>query len=146
GSVIDTGSRKVVYRETAPGVYEGIEVWLGTRCDLYYPVLSGLSAGERVVTTGSFLIDAETRLNPAAGSIYVAGSGGSKGNPSAVTARPSMGADEDAEVRAALAKLSPADRRLAEEQGYCPVLGTRLGGMGTPVKILLQGKPVFLCC
>jgi Cu(I)/Ag(I) efflux system membrane fusion protein len=146
GAVIDTGSRKVVYREAAPGVYEGVEVQLGPRTDLYYPVVRGLAAGERVVAAGSFLIDAETRLNPAAGSIYFGGSGGSKGGPPAATARPSMAGDEDAEVRAALAKLPPEDRRQAEGQGYCPVLGTRLGGMGTPVKVALQGRAVFLCC
>jgi Cu(I)/Ag(I) efflux system membrane fusion protein len=146
GSVIDTGSRKVVYRESAPGVYEGVEVQLGPRSDLYYPVVRGLAAGERVVAAGSFLIDAETRLNPAAGSIYFGGSGGSKSGPSTATARPSMAGDEDAEVRAALAKLSSEDRRQAEGQGYCPVLGTRLGAMGTPVKVALQGRAVFLCC
>jgi hypothetical protein len=57
-----------------------------------------------------------------------------------------MAGDEDAEVKAALAKLAPEDRRLAEGQGYCPVLGTRLGAMGTPVKVALQGRAVFLCC
>jgi multidrug efflux pump subunit AcrA (membrane-fusion protein) len=145
GAVIDTGSRKVVYREASAGVFEGVEVQLGPRTDAYYPVVRGLAVGDRVVTAGSFLIDAETRLNPAAGSIYVAGSGGSKSS-SAVTARPSQVEDEDAEVKAALAKLSPADRKQAEEQGYCPVLGGRLGGMGTPVRLVLRGRPVFLCC
>ena len=44
----------------------------------FYPVLHGLNAGDRVVTSGSFLVDAETRLNPAAGSIYFGNSSGSK--------------------------------------------------------------------
>lgn len=145
GSVIDTGSRKVVYREASPGVYEGVEVWLGPRSDAYYPVVRGLAQGDRVVTTGSFLIDAETRLNPAAGSIYIGGSSGSKSGGS-VTARPSGGSDEDAEITASLAKLSAADRKAAQEQRLCPVLGTRLGSMGTPVKVTLEGRLVFLCC
>jgi Cu(I)/Ag(I) efflux system membrane fusion protein len=144
-AVIDTGSRKVVYREASPGVYEGVEVQLGPRSDQYYPVLRGLDPGERVVAAGSFLIDAETRLNPAAGSIYFGGSG-SQSPSAAVTTRPSMTSDEDSEVRAALAKLSPEDRRRAENQEYCPVLGTRLGGMGTPVKLTLRGQAVFICC
>ena len=57
----------------------------------YYPVVKGLKAGDRVVTNGSFLIDAETRLNPAAGSVYVGGSGG-KGGP-APAVRPSTPAE-----------------------------------------------------
>lgn len=53
----------------------------------------------------------------------------------------------DAEINANLSKLSPEDRRLAEAQGYCPVLtDNRLGVMGPPVKIMVGDKPVFLCC
>lgn len=66
-AVIDTGSRKVVYVEQAEGVYEGRLVTLGPRAGIYYPIMTGLQAGDKVVAHGSFLIDAETRLNPAAG-------------------------------------------------------------------------------
>jgi len=78
-AVIDTGALKLVYREMAPGEFEGVQVDLGPRMVgadgvAYYPVLRGLQTGDRVVTAGSFLLDAETRLNPAAGSIYFGGS------------------------------------------------------------------------
>lgn len=50
-------------------------------------------------------------------------------------------------VSAELAKLSPADRASAESQKYCAIAeGSLLGGMGAPVKLVLDGKPVFLCC
>jgi len=65
-AVIDTGAKKVVYVETEPGVYEGREVVLGPISGDRYPVLDGLSPGETVATQGSFLIDAENRLNPKA--------------------------------------------------------------------------------
>ena len=42
-------------------------------CGDYYPVVRGLKAGDKLVTEGSFNIDAETRLSPAAGSIYFGG-------------------------------------------------------------------------
>jgi RND family efflux transporter MFP subunit len=154
-AVIDTGKLKIVYREAAPTVFEGVEVQLGPRMALpgsslaYYPVLKGLQAGDSVVTNGSFLIDAETRLNAAAGSIYFGGSGGKSGS-SGVTVRPSTPLSEEAEEQKALAelaKLGPADRALAIAQKFCPVLPTsRLGSMGAPVKVFLDGKPVFLCC
>jgi uncharacterized protein (TIGR03000 family) len=52
-----------------------------------------------------------------------------------------------ATVEANLAKLSPEDRKLAEAQKYCAVQkGVRLGAMGVPVKIMIDGAPVFLCC
>jgi hypothetical protein len=53
----------------------------------------------------------------------------------------------EAKVQAALAKLPAEDRKLAEEQKFCAVLNdNRLGSMGTPVKVLVKGEPVFLCC
>ena len=81
-AVIDTGRQQIVYREMLPGEYEGVLVELGPRLSdadgkSFFPVLSGLDAGDVIVSTGSFLIDAETRLNPAAGSIY-SGGGSSK--------------------------------------------------------------------
>jgi Cu(I)/Ag(I) efflux system membrane fusion protein len=63
-AVIDTGTRKVVYVESAPGVFEGREVVLGPRVGDRYPVLDGLASGERVAAAGAFLIDAESRINP----------------------------------------------------------------------------------
>lgn len=153
GSVIDTGSQKIVYKEASPGVYEGVEVALGPAMSnpdgaVFYPVLRGLAQGESVVTSGSFLIDAETRLNPAAGSIYFGGSSGSQANrTSTMTVRPSTPEDPDAKITAALAQLSDADRKLVETQQFCPVLpDNRLGSMGTPVKVMLDGQPVFVCC
>jgi membrane fusion protein, copper/silver efflux system len=64
-AVIDTGGKKIVYVEAEPGVFEGREVVLGSRIGDRFPVLEGLSPGEKVAAKGAFLIDAESRLNPA---------------------------------------------------------------------------------
>lgn len=152
-AVIDTGSDRIVYREASPGVFEGVRVTLAPSMTgpgglNYYPLLSGLESGERVVTNGSFLVDAETRLNAAAGSIYFGGSSGSHERPSNVTtARPSTPEDPLAKVQAGLAKLSSDDRVLAEAQQFCPILPeSRLGSMGTPVKLIVDGEAFFVCC
>lgn len=152
-SIIDTGSQKVVYREATQGVFEGVEVKVGPRMVgpegvMFYPVLDGLKKGERVVTSGSFLVDAETRLNPAAGSIYFGGSGGSQSRASTTaTVRPSTPENRDAKIDAALTALSPEDRALAEAQRFCPVLPkNRLGVMGPPIKLSIEGQTVFICC
>jgi hypothetical protein len=148
-AVIDTGSRKIVYREAEPDVYDGVEVDLGPRCGAFYPVVQGLRAGDKVATAGSFLIDAETRLTGGVASTYFGASGGpQRGDRHSATAaaRASMTRDEEEKVRAVLAKLGPEDRQLVEAQGHCPILGTRLGAMGMPVKIMVQGQPVFTCC
>jgi len=133
------------------GIYEGVNVKLGPRMDgpedvPFYPVLEGLAAGQRVVTSGSFLVDAETRLNPAAGSIYF-GSNGSKGDSSAPASRPSVTDDREAKIRGNLAKLSAQDQALAAKQVFCAVLEeSRLGTMGVPIKLDIEGTAVFLCC
>jgi Cu(I)/Ag(I) efflux system membrane fusion protein len=65
-AVIDTGTRKIVYIESEPGVFDGREVILGPRIGDRFPVLEGLAPGERVAADGAFLIDAESRINPGA--------------------------------------------------------------------------------
>jgi Cu(I)/Ag(I) efflux system membrane fusion protein len=65
-AVIDTGRRKIVYVESEPGIFEGRELVLGPRVGDRFPVLDGLAPGEKVAVTGAFLIDAESRINPAA--------------------------------------------------------------------------------
>jgi Cu(I)/Ag(I) efflux system membrane fusion protein len=63
-AVINTGTRKIVYVEAEPGVFEGREVVLGARTGNQFPVLEGLAVGESVAAAGAFLIDAESRINP----------------------------------------------------------------------------------
>ena len=56
-------------------------------------------------------------------------------------------AEQDAEVEANLAKLSPEDRKLAEAQKFCVVESdTRLGAVGVPLKVTVKDEPVFVCC
>jgi hypothetical protein len=55
--------------------------------------------------------------------------------------------DEAREIREALDKLAPEDRKLAAAQRFCAVeTENRLGTMGTPYKLMVKGEPVFLCC
>jgi len=55
--------------------------------------------------------------------------------------------DREAKIKANLAKLSPEDRQAAEDQKYCAVQeDNRLGSMGAPIKVMINDKPVFLCC
>jgi membrane fusion protein, copper/silver efflux system len=151
-SVIDTGDQKIVYRQRLPGEFEGVRVTLGPKMmdpsgAPFFPVLDGLSAGDQIVTSGSFLVDAETRLNPAAGSIYFGGSSGAKGSTASTAVRSTTPEDPEAKIKATLARLSPEDRKLAEQQRTCPILkDSRLGSMGTPIKLALAGESVFLCC
>jgi hypothetical protein len=66
----------------------------------------------------------------------------------ATTTGATAAADEEAEIKANLAKLSPEDRALAEKQKFCVEQpDERLGGsMGVPIKLMIKGEPVFICC
>ncbi len=56
-------------------------------------------------------------------------------------------AGEDAKIEAAINELDEADRELAMAQKFCAVAATgRLGSMGKPFKVMVDGKPIFLCC
>ena len=150
-AVIDTGKQKIVYRQSKPDEFEGVLVELGPPLAApdgrpFYPVLKGLAQGEQVVTAGSFLVDAETRLNPAAGSIYFGGGGGSSSSTAAVV-RPSTPNAVTETIAAALAELSAEERAQASRQRFCPVLPeNELGSMGKPVKITTGGESFFVCC
>jgi hypothetical protein len=132
-AVLDTGTRKVVYVERMPGVFDGVEVALGPRCGAEYPVLRGLEAGQRVVVSGAFLVDAENRLNPSLAAAYF----GAGSREAAPVTSPSSTLDDG---------LDPADRKRVAAQRICPVTGKRLGSMGTPVRLEVAGRVVFVCC
>src|SRR5207253_703849 len=64
-AVIDSGTGQVVLIERGGGKFEPREVKLGARADGLYEVRQGLAAGERVVVSANFLIDAESNLRAA---------------------------------------------------------------------------------
>ena len=64
-AVLPTGVRNVVFVDHGEGRMEVRTVELGTRVGDRYEVLAGLEEGERIVTSGNFLIDAESRLQAA---------------------------------------------------------------------------------
>jgi uncharacterized protein (TIGR02231 family) len=86
-------------------------------------------------------------------SVGVFGSSAASANPppalsSESTSRaPAIAPAEQTRIKAAMAKLSPEDRKLAEAQVFCAVdQDSPLGSMGPILKVTLKGQPVFLCC
>jgi len=64
-SVIDTGDRQVVLVAQEGGRYGAHEVKVGRRSSGYVEILQGLADGDRIVTNGNFLIDAESNFQSA---------------------------------------------------------------------------------
>lgn len=61
-ALIDTGVRKVVYRDYGNGEYEAVNVQTGFVGDNYVEIKDGLKVGDLVVTNGNFMLDSESQL------------------------------------------------------------------------------------
>jgi Cu(I)/Ag(I) efflux system membrane fusion protein/cobalt-zinc-cadmium efflux system membrane fusion protein len=61
-AIIDTGARTYALLALPDGYFDPRDVRVGPQRGDYYPVVSGLSEGDRVVTSAQFLIDSETNL------------------------------------------------------------------------------------
>jgi uncharacterized protein (TIGR02231 family) len=63
------------------------------------------------------------------------------------SAMPPLSSADEAKIKANMAKLSPEDRKLAEAQVFCAIdQESPLGSMGPILKVMANGKPVFVCC
>ena len=90
-AVIDTGLRKIVFVDRGESGYEQVEVEVGPEAwgttddsetkRRYYPIVSGLTPGDMVVTHGNFLIDSQTQLTGAASGAYGGALGGEESKP-----------------------------------------------------------------
>jgi Cu(I)/Ag(I) efflux system membrane fusion protein len=75
-AVLNSGDHKTVFIDRGNGYLEPRQVKTGEREADRIQILSGLSGGERVVTSGNFLVDSESQMKAAA-----SGMGGMAGMP-----------------------------------------------------------------
>jgi RND family efflux transporter MFP subunit len=68
-AVLDSGAEQIVFVAREGGYFEPRKVRLGAKVYDQYIVLNGLKAGERIVTSGNFLIDSESQLKSAMGAM-----------------------------------------------------------------------------
>jgi membrane fusion protein, copper/silver efflux system len=61
-AVLDSGIEQMVFVAFGDGYFEPRKIQLGAQVDKRYIVLSGLKHGEKIVTSGNFLIDSESKL------------------------------------------------------------------------------------
>ncbi|MBD3672138.1 MAG: efflux RND transporter periplasmic adaptor subunit [Planctomycetaceae bacterium] len=135
-AVLMAADHCVVYVETEPGRFEIRRIETGSVCEDDVIVTKGLSVGELVATKGNFLLDSQMQL---------------VGNPSLIDPTRAAAPREPypgftPEMLAEIDQLSAVDQKLALDQVICPVTDFKLGSMGVPPKVMVDGKPVFLCC
>ncbi len=76
-AIVRSGSREQVFVVRAPGKFEPREVSLGVAANGLTQILSGVHAGDEVVTSSQFLIDSESKLREATAKMMAAMSGNS---------------------------------------------------------------------
>jgi membrane fusion protein, copper/silver efflux system len=69
-AILDSGLRKTVFVDRGNGFFEPRQVETGWRHGNRVEVTKGLEEGERIVISGNFLIDSESRLQAAGQGIY----------------------------------------------------------------------------
>jgi Cu(I)/Ag(I) efflux system membrane fusion protein len=75
-AVLNSGTRTLVFVVRGEGLFEPRAVKLGPKIGSYYEVHQGVTEGERVVTSGNFLIDSESKLMAATNMMGALGMGG----------------------------------------------------------------------
>ena len=65
-AIVDTGLRKTLFVDRGNGFFEPRQVETGWRIGDQVEVTKGLMPGERIVISGTFLIDSESRMKAAA--------------------------------------------------------------------------------
>ncbi len=69
-AVLDSGLKKTVFVDRGEGLFEPRQVEIGWRFGDRVEIVRGLEPGERIVISGNFLIDSESKLELAAAGMY----------------------------------------------------------------------------
>jgi membrane fusion protein, copper/silver efflux system len=69
-AVLDSGIKRTVFIDRGNGFFEPREVETGRRMSNRVEITRGLTPGEKIVLSGNFLIDSESRLELAAAGLY----------------------------------------------------------------------------
>jgi Cu(I)/Ag(I) efflux system membrane fusion protein len=69
-AVLDAGLRKTVFVDRGNGFFEPRVVQTGAQLGNEVQILHGLTAGERIVVSGNFLLDSESRMKLAAAGVH----------------------------------------------------------------------------
>ncbi|HXI71042.1 MAG TPA: efflux RND transporter periplasmic adaptor subunit [Verrucomicrobiae bacterium] len=156
-AVLRSGARNTVFVALDGGKFEGRNVMLGVEAEnAMIQVTGGLSAGERVVTSGQFLLDSESQLREAIdkmrGSARWGDTPGEPGTPTnAPIADGSRGGAPHPEDMEATVYVCPMPEHVSiiyDHAGSCPICGMALVPV-TPSalqKIQPGGQVLYYTC
>ena len=151
-AVLRSGARNTVFVALAGGKFEAREVTPGIEAENdFLQILSGLSAGERVVTSGQFLLDSESQLREAIDKMRgptiptqagLAGASSTNETPAVASAK------AEPETTVYVCPMPEHVSIIYEHAGNCPICGMALVPV-TPSalkKIQPGGKVLYYTC
>lgn len=124
-SIIHSGVRQIVFVTKELGLFEMREIITGITGDRHVTeVLSGVALGERVVTSGQFLLDSESQLQEAVQKLLAArAEAAAKSGPQEAGPDPHSSSSHEAEVYWTCG-MHP--QIVQDEPGTCPICGMNL--------------------
>jgi hypothetical protein len=132
---IDSGTRTVAFVDLGGGKFEPREIQAGVEAeDGMVEVLSGLEAGQRVVVSGQFMLDAESKLREAIAKMLEAERPGPPAVQAAAVTQPALVAALPPDARYACPMETHPDERdparqgayFSADPGQCPWCGMTL--------------------
>jgi Cu(I)/Ag(I) efflux system membrane fusion protein len=152
-AVLDSGIRQVVYVVRGEGLFEPRHVTLGPKVGAFYEVIEGLAENDRIATSGTFLLDSESKLMASSNMMGALGMGGIKMEQAQMGQMdmPGMDMGMDHEMKRpemAAAKKSPAGMIEKKAGGFTLAFSTdptpaRMGENRIQVTVTDKaGKPV----
>lgn len=128
-AVLRSGERNTVFVALAGGKFEPRVIALGPRAEGgLYQVLSGLQEGERIVTSGQFMLDSESQLREAIQKMTAPSAAGGTVGTNAPAGPAAAGAAKPG-AKESLVYICPMPEHVSlqyDHQGQCPLCGMTL--------------------
>ncbi len=146
-AVLDSGLHKIVYVESADGVFEPRPIQIAAAYGDRVTIASGITEGDRIVVAGNFLLDSESRMRAAPQSAAAAPAAAPPMPPMAhanMHPAPTMDAMPAKSMKS---KAMPTEPQAAamEADVVDPVCGMSLKPSEVKYTETYQGKAIHLC-
>jgi rubrerythrin len=151
-AVLRSGARNTAFVALADGKFEGRDVTLGVEAEnAMIEVTRGLNAGERVVTSGQFLLDSESQLREAIEKMRGTTSGVDPGSTRVSSTNGISTVPPSTSNLESLVYVCPMPEHVSiiyDHAGSCPICGMALVPVMTSVlqKIQPGGKVLYYTC
>jgi len=136
-AVLDSGLRKIVYVETSQGAFEPRQVEISGTVGDRVTIASGIAEGDRIVVSGNFLLDSESRMRSAS-------QPSSAAKPAMDPVMPHAGASSMAPMQPAAMQSKDRKTALAVD-AIDPVCGMPLKAGEQAFVHIYKGKTFALC-